>query len=510
MSNRQITTAIPYMNSTIHIWMAMELIMSDIIARYNRAAWHDVLFMTGTDEHGTKIFNKAKELGKETIDMLDEYVADYQEMAKKLNSSHEEFIRTTDQKRHWPTAMDVWKKMEASGDIYKKKYWWLYCEGCEAFIPEKDLDENGNCRDHKKKPIAIEEENYFFALSKYTEKLEKLIVSGELRILPEFRRNETLSFLREWLNDVSFSRNKEKMPWGIPVPDDENQVMYVWCDALTNYLSWMGYSFDKALFEKYNPTYLHVIWKDIARFHTLIYMGMLLSAWLPTSKNILIHEHITVFWEKMSKSLGNNISPQDLLDKYPIDAVRFYFSVEWWISKDIDYTADRFRDLYNSMLANNYWNFVNRVSVLFQKYFPDWASTVWFNLSPEIKQHISDTYTKYTDSFERFDLKEWTLAIFSLLDIANKYIDTHKPWSIPQDDPMLKEVLLTLVELMYVTTTLLSPIITETAAKVENVFALLNTKIQNGIYMLDPDFLLTANNDEIKILKTDILFERKQ
>lgn len=509
MSYRQITTAIPYMNSTIHIGMAMELIMSDVFARYSRAAGHEVLFMTGTDEHGVKIFNKAKELWKETMEMLDEYVAAYEGIAGKLHSSHQEFIRTTDQVRHWPTATGIWNKLIAKGDIYKKKYGWFYCEGCEAFVLEKELDAEGNCPTHQKKPTYIEEENYFFALSKYSKELERLIASDEIHIIPEFRKNETLSFLREGLNDVSFSRNKDKMPWGIPVPGDDAQVMYVWCDALTNYLSGMGYSFDKDLFAKYNPTYLHVIGKDIARFHTLIYMGMLLSADLPTSKNILIHEFVTVSGEKMSKSLGTNVSPEDLLEQYSVDAVRFYFSVEWGISKDIDYSPDRFRDLYNSMLANNYGNYVNRVAVLFNKYFPDGVSSEWFELVPEVNLQIQNTYRTYLNAMERFDLKEATLSIFALLDVANKYIDTHKPWSITLEDPRLREVLLTLVELLYVASTLLSPIITDVAKKVEEAFSLLETRIKDGIYMIDTNFLITKHNQIVKIIKTDILFERK-
>lgn len=237
MQHRLITTSIPYLNAGPHIGFAMELTISDILVRYNRAQGNDTFFLTGADEHGSKIYNKAKELGKTTIEMLDEHVALFQTLGDSLSAIPDDFIRTTDQVRHWPTAQSIWQKLAAKGDIYKKKYSGLYCEGCEVFMPEKELDAEGNCPTHHTKPLLLEEENYFFALSKYEKQLIELITSDTIKITPEFRKNEILSFLSEGLNDVSFSRSADKMPWGIPVPGDETQVMYVWCDALTNYLS---------------------------------------------------------------------------------------------------------------------------------------------------------------------------------------------------------------------------------------------------------------------------------
>lgn len=327
MQHRFIATSIPYLNAGPHIGFAMELTIADILARYNRARGNDVFFLTGADEHGSKIYNKAHELGKEPLAMLDEHVALYRELGNSLSSTADDFIRTTDQVRHWPTAQSIWRKLEAKGDIYKKKYSGLYCEGCEVFIPEKDLDSEGNCPTHHKKPTLLEEENYFFALSKYEKELIKRITDDTIKITPEFRKNEILSFLGEGLNDVSFSRSADKMPWGIPVPGDETQVMYVWCDALTNYLSGIGYSFDQNKFTKYYPTYLHVIGKDISRFHAIIYMAMLMSADMETSRNILVHGFVTSGGEKMSKSIGNVVVPEDIMKVYGSDALRYFITV---------------------------------------------------------------------------------------------------------------------------------------------------------------------------------------
>lgn len=324
MQHRFIATSIPYLNAGPHIGFAMELTIADTLARYNRASGNDVFLLTGADEHGSKIFNKAKELGKETIDMLDEHVALYKELGTSLSSTADDFIRTTDQVRHWPTAQAIWRKLEAKGDIYKKKYSGLYCEGCEVFIPEKDLDSEGNCVIHHRKPMLLEEENYFFALSKYENMLKDAVLNNTVKITPDFRKNEILSFISEGLNDVSFSRSADKMPWGIPVPGDESQVMYVWCDALTNYLSGIGYSFDQEKFDQYYPTYLHIIGKDISRFHAIIYMAMLISADMELSKNILVHGFVTSFGEKMSKSLGNVVVPEDIVKVYGSDALRYF------------------------------------------------------------------------------------------------------------------------------------------------------------------------------------------
>lgn len=224
MQHRFIATSIPYMNAGPHMGHAMEFIIADILARYNRSRGNDVFFLTGADEHGSKIYNKAKELGKAPLQMLDENKELFEELHSALATTPDDFIRTTDRVRHWPTAQAIWRKLEAKGDIYKKKYSGLYCEGCEVFLPEKDLDTDGNCPTHHKKPLLLEEENYFFRLSKYEEQLKKIIANDTVKITPEFRKNEILSFLSEGLNDISFSRSADKMPWGVPVPEDRSRT----------------------------------------------------------------------------------------------------------------------------------------------------------------------------------------------------------------------------------------------------------------------------------------------
>ncbi len=398
--------------------------------------------------------------------MLDEHVALFRELGDSLSTTPDDFIRTTDQVRHWPTAQAIWKKLADKGDIYKKQYSGLYCEGCEVFIPEKDLDSEGNCPIHHKKPTLLEEENYFFALSKYEKQLVKLITEDIIKITPEFRKNETLAFLSEGLNDISFSRSADKMPWGIPVPDDETQVMYVWCDALTNYLSGIGYSSDPEKFNKYHPAYLHIVGKDIARFHTVIYMAMLLSADIELSKNILVHGFVTANGEKMSKSIGNVVVPKDVMDVYGSDALRFFLSVSGGgVGEDIDYTQTGFHNLYNSGLVNGLGNIANRTSSLFCKYYPDGASTEDFTLDVEIDAVIISAYALYTESLEVFDLRAGYLVISTLIDLANKYFDEQKPWTIKDDPEKLQDILLNLVEILYHINIFIAPYLPTTALK---------------------------------------------
>lgn len=435
MQHRFIATSIPYMNAGPHMGHAMEFIIADILARYNRSVGNDVFFLTGADEHGAKIYNKAKELGKIPLQMLDEHVALFQTLGTTLGTTPDDFIRTTDQVRHWSTAQAIWRKLKAKGDIYKKKYSGLYCEGCEVFIPKKDLDTEGNCTIHHKKPLLLEEENYFFRLSKYEEELKKIVANDRVKITPDFRKNEILSFLGEGLNDVSFSRSTDKMLWGIPVPGDETQVMYVWCDALTNYLSGIGYSFDQEKFNRYYPTYLHVIGKDISRFHAVIYMAMLLSADMEPSKNILVHGFVTSLGEKMSKSLGNVVDPGEVISTYGSDALRYFITVGGGgVGDDIDYTPTGFHNHYNHGLVNGLGNIANRTSTLFCKYYPEGVDTGGFIIDSGIDGVIRSVYVSYVSSLESFDIRSGYTAVGMLIDLANKYFDERKPWTI-KDDP---------------------------------------------------------------------------
>lgn len=506
--HRYIATSIPYMNAGPHMGHAMEFVIADTLARYNRARGNDVFLLTGADEHGSKIYNKAQELGKDTLTMLDEHVELFKHLHTELGTSYDDFIRTTDQVRHWPTAQDIWNRLVAKGDIYKKSYSGLYCEGCETFLTGKELDTLGNCPIHHKKPTRIEEENYFFALSRYTDKLSELIRSDEIKITPDFRKNEALAFLWEGLNDISFSRSADKMPWGIPVPGDATQVMYVWCDALTNYLSGIGYTTDKNLFNTYYPTYLHVIGKDIARFHTTIYMAMLLSADMELSQNILVHGFVTSGGEKMSKSLGNVVDPEDIITNYGSDALRYFIAVGGGgVGEDIDYTEVGFHNLYNSGLVNGLGNIANRISVLFCKYYPDGITTQDFTIDTAIESIISSSYQSYIDALESFDLRTAYTGIHTLIDLANKYFDDEKPWTIKDDPERLRTILLNLVEILYHITILVAPFLPRTADKMREIFVHTTSGLAN--FRINPDFRLTGANTNIRLATIPLLFERK-
>ncbi len=507
MQHRLIATAIPYMNAGPHMGHAMEFIIADVIARYNRSRGNDTFFLTGADEHGSKIYNKAKELGKGTQDMLDEHVELFDTLHTALHTTPNDFIRTTDRVRHWPTAQSIWKKLSDKWDIYKKAYSGLYCEGCEVFYQEKDLDLKGECPIHHNKPVLLEEENYFFKLSRYEGQLRELITNDTVKITPDFRKNEILSFLSEGLNDVSFSRSVDKMPWGIPVPGDDTQVMYVWCDALTNYLSGIWYSFDQEKFKTYYPTYLHVIGKDISRFHAIIYMAMLLSAWMEVSRNILVHGFVTSAGEKMSKSLGNVVAPEDVMNVYGSDALRYFMTV-WGggVGDDIDYTQTGFHNHYNSGLVNGLGNIANRTSTLFCKYYPEGVSTSGFVLDVGIDEVIISAYALYVESLEAFDLRAGYTAISTLIDLANKYFDEQKPWTIKDDPEKLRDILLNLVEILYHINILVAPYLPRTAEKMREIFSLTVSKISD--FSIDSTFRLTSENTNLKLVTVPLLFEK--
>ncbi|MDD5417121.1 MAG: methionine--tRNA ligase, partial [Candidatus Aenigmarchaeota archaeon] len=280
-----ITTAIIYTNAKPHIGFALELAQADAIARFHRIKGDDVFFLTGSDEHGIKNERAAKEAGLSTQAFVDKNTAAAVNLAKRLNISNDFYIRTSDKKTHYPTAQDVWSRLVKAKDIYKKKYTGLYCSGCEAFVKESDLVD-GNCPIHNREPETVEEENYFFKLSKYQDKIIKLIESDKYLITPSSKKNEILNFIKGGLEDISFSRSKENLSWGIPVPDDPKQTIYVWCDALTNYLSGIGYTYDKKKFKKYWPADVHLVGKDITKFHAIYWPAMLLSAKIPLPKNL--------------------------------------------------------------------------------------------------------------------------------------------------------------------------------------------------------------------------------
>lgn len=360
-----ITTTLPYVNAKPHIGFALEVVRADVIARYHRLNGDDVFFNTGTDEHGLKIYQKATESGKTAQEFTDEMVKNFYMLREKLNLSYDRFIRTTDHD-HVLAAQEFWKICKNNGFIYKKNYKGLYCVGCEKFVTEKDLIE-GKCPDHSdRKPIEIEEENYFFKYSAFQDDLIKHYNNHSNFVIPSSRQKEILNFVSGGLEDFSISRIKEKMPWGIPVPDDDEQVMYVWFDALVNYISTIGWPNDTEAFEKFwNPSDtngpVQYCGKDNLHFQAARWQAMLLAAKLPLSKHIVINGFITSGGQKMSKSIGNVIDPVSIVNEFGTDALRYFLLREINPFEDSDFTIEKFRESYNANLANGLGNVTSRV-----------------------------------------------------------------------------------------------------------------------------------------------------
>jgi methionyl-tRNA synthetase len=340
-----ITTSIFYVNSAPHIGSALEMVQADILARYHRQLNKDVFLLTGADEHGVKIVRKAKELNKTIKELVDENTVKFIDLTKALNLSNNDFIRTTDQKRHWPGVYKIWRALDKKGDIYKGKYRGFYCDGCEAYLTPADLI-GGKCSYHKKEPEVLEEENYFFRLSKYIPEIQKIIEGDQLVIVPKARKNEVLGLIRQGVEDISISRPKQKLIWGVPVPNDDSQIIYVWMEALVNYVSVLGYGRDVKKFNQYWPADIHCLGKDILRFHALLWPAMLLSAELPLPKKIFVHGYLTIEGQKMSKSLGNIIDPFELVKKYGTDPVRYFLLREFSSTADGDFSIKRLEERY--------------------------------------------------------------------------------------------------------------------------------------------------------------------
>ena len=458
MNKFYVTTSIPYVNAPPHIGHALEFIQADVLARFQRTAGKEVFFLTGADEHGVKIARAAEEAKKTIKKFVDENTEKIKKLVKVLNISNDDFIRTTDRKRHWPGAQKLWLKLAEADDIYKKKYKGFYCAGHEAFVTDKDLI-NGVCAIHKTKPEIIEEENYFFRLSKYSKKIELFVKSGKLKVSPVSRKNEILSLLKEGLEDISFSRPAKSLSWGIPVPNDPNHTMYVWCDALSNYITAIGYA-DGGKLWKYWPADVHVIGKDILRFHAAIWPGMLLSAKLPLPKTIFVHGFITSGGEKMSKTVGNVVDPFEVVRKYGADALRYYLLREIPSGGDGDFTYEKFEERYNADLAKGVGNLTARILTLAQKGKIKPLKNKFF--ASEIAEIKKDS----AQSVLEFKFNEALEKIWRLIALGDKYIDVQKPWALKNDSKKFKEIIGHLLFLLLGVGELLIPFLPETAVQI--------------------------------------------
>jgi len=458
MKKFYITTSIAYTNALPHIGFALEVVQADVIARYRRMLNEDVLFLTGTDEHGQKVAKAAEKVNKTPEDFCDGISAKFKELIKILNLSNNDFIRTTDRKRHWPTVEKVWLEIEKKSDIYKKKYQGLYCSGCEAFLAKRDLID-GKCLIHRREPESIEEENYFFRLSKYAGKIEKLIEENKIEIIPPSRKKEMLSFIGQGLEDVSFSRPRKNLKWGIPVPGDDSQTIYVWSDALVNYLSALDYSGDAAKFKKYWPADVQCVGKDIQKFHCLIWPAMLLSLGLQLPRTIFVHGFITVGGQKMSKSLGNVIDPFNLVEKYGTDAVRYFLLREIPPTEDGDFTYEKFEQRYNSDLAKGLGNFVSRVIALAGKLRLKELKIK----DKDLKSVIDKTRKNYEKSLDSFKFNEALTSLWQLISFCDKYIEKEKPWQASEKQ---EEIVANLLLAVNEVAGLLKPFLPETSEKI--------------------------------------------
>ncbi|NCT00182.1 methionine--tRNA ligase [Candidatus Parcubacteria bacterium] len=467
-----ITTTLPYLNASPHIGFALEIIRADAIARYKDLMGHEVFFNTGTDEHGQKIYQAALDQGKDPQAYVDEIAKEFQGLKEKLglyNDIH--FVRTTDV-HHKSSAQHFWKICDEAGYIYKKKYKGLYCVGCELFKTEKELI-NEECPVHPgKKPDEIEEENYFFKFSSFTDDLIALYNAREDFVKPDFRYNEIKNFVKGGLEDFSISRVKDRMPWGVPVPGDEDQVMYVWFDALTNYISTLGWPEDSKTFEKFwvNGTTLQIAGKDNLRQQSAMWQAMLMAANLPPTDNIIINGFIVSDGQKMSKSLGNVINPYDLVDEFGVDALRYFILRHVGLSEDSDVTVEKFKDAYNANLANGIGNLVSRIlkmvtsySVIFE--FPDREDSL-----EEIQKE--ESFQEYREALESYDFNKAMDFIWKEVGDMDEFIAKEQPFKkIKEDEDTAKEDLAKLLLNLWYVSILLEPLLPNTAEKIQEHLA---------------------------------------
>lgn len=428
-----ITTAIDYVNAAPHVGHAVEKVLTDVVARYHRLSGDETYFLTGSDENSLKNVQAAEKAGRKTEEFVAENAESFKALAQSLNLSFDQFIRTTET-RHFEGAQKMWSAFKKE-DLYKKKYHGLYCVGCEEFKLEKDLVD-GKCPEHQKEPEVVEEENWFFKLSNYQEKLLELIENDTLKIYPDYRKNEVVSFIKMGLEDFSVSRSVERARnWGVPVPGDESQIMYVWVDALSNYITALDYAGNEELYGKFwkgEGERVHVIGKGILRFHAIYWPAMLLSADLPLPTTIYAHEYLTINGQKMSKSLGNVIYPNELVEKFGIDGTRYLLLTALPYSKDGDLSWEKMTEKYNADLANGLGNLVSRV----------------VKLSEKLKDEEKEAYLSGGSALEnlnsflfKFDISGALNNIWVTVKHANEFLAKEEPWKLESESEKFTQVL---------------------------------------------------------------------
>ena len=498
-----ITTPIYYPSANFHIGHCYTTIIADSIARYQRLKGKDVFFLTGTDEHGQKIENKAKEKGVTPKEYVDEIVDNAKDLWKSLGISYDKFIRTTDE-YHEKAVQKIFDKLYEQGDIYLDKYKGLYCTPCESFWTETQLVD-GKCPDCGREVSLVEEESYFFRLSKYQKRIEELYKTNPEFIKPESRKNEMINnFLKPGLEDLCVSRTT--FSWGIPVSFNPKHVIYVWIDALTNYITALGYlSDDDSLFKKYWPADLHLVGKEIVRFHAIIWPALLMALDLPLPKQVFGHGWLKIDGGKISKSLGNYKDPREYIDKYGVDAVRYYALREVSFGSDGNFSEEALIARTNADLANTLGNLLNRTIAMTNKYFDGVISNSKVNeeIDTELINKASNLKSVVDKNMEKLYISDALEEIFNFLRECNKYIDDTTPWVLAKEEKQerLQTVLYNLLESIRISSVLLTPFMPTTT---EKIFKQLNTNLNT--YDTLNEFGALENNH--KLGQIEVLFKR--
>ncbi len=460
-----ITTAIPYVNAKPHIGNAMDYLLADIWSRYQKQLGHEVRFQAGTDEHGNKIAAKAAESNMTPQEYVDSMHGNFKTVMGAVGAEYTDFIRTTDL-HHKAAVQFIWQKLEPY--IYKSAYEGWYCVGHEAFFTDKEATEtDGVCPDHQTAYERVSEENYYFKLSEFSLKIRDSIEKGEFEIVPEFRKKEFISLLDSGLRDVSISRPKKTLSWGVPVPGDDTQVMYVWIDALSNYLTVLGYP-DNEQWKEFWPADIQVVGKDIVRFHAAIWPAMLFALGVPLPKKLLVHGFVNINGAKISKTVGNGVDPMEIIDGYGVDAFRYFFSRHIPTLDDGDFTWEKFENAYNNELANELGNLVSRVASMVTRYQ---SGVVGDALRA---QHDAQLYH---EAIEQCEFNKAMDVVWLMIRSLNQYIEEVKPWAVAKAretdadaEPHLNEILGHCVGTLGQIADLLTPFLPTTAEAIRSLF----------------------------------------
>lgn len=469
-----IATAIPYVNGTPHIGNALDYLLADIWTRYQMQNGKAVRFQIGTDEHGNKIAAKAAEAGMDPQAYTDKMHLPFRQMAEKVGSEYTDFIRTTDA-HHKASVQYIWQQLKPH--IYKDKYEGWYCTGCEAFYTDKEVEATGGiCPNHNKEYERLSEENYYLRASDFSDKIREAIETDRLKIVPEFRKREILEMIKDGVKDVSISRPRKNLTWGVPVPDDPDQVMYVWIDALSNYITVLGYP-DREEWKQFWPADVQVVGKDILRFHAIIWPAILLGIGVSLPKRILVHGFINVGGAKISKTVGNTIDPNEIIDNYGIDAFRYYFSRHIPTQEDGDFTWEKFENAYNNELGNDLGNLVQRVAAMAKRYQA--------GVIGDVKSGEHDTQ-QYFDAMAELAFDRAFDEVWVTVRALNQYLEQVKPWEVakrrdkdPEAEAHLSEILAHAVATLNQIADMLVPFLPGTAKAIHEMFA-------NGVVSGEP------------------------